>query len=86
MVGWLLRHPHRIRPLVGTVVPQRIVACAQAPRAAVLMTHEDWYALWTAARGQPLPWPRFRTAARAPGHPRSRDLTHSRRCGGVTEQ
>ncbi|RKQ33779.1 aldo/keto reductase [Kocuria tytonis] len=55
VVGWLLRHPYGIRPVVGTLDPQRIAACAQAPRAAELMTHEDWYALWTAARGRPLP-------------------------------
>ncbi|MCT2019757.1 aldo/keto reductase [Kocuria marina] len=55
VVGWLLRHPYGIRPMVGTLNPQRIAACAQAPRAAELMTHEDWYALWTAARGRPLP-------------------------------
>ncbi|MDO4919856.1 aldo/keto reductase family oxidoreductase [Kocuria sp.] len=55
VVGWLLRHPYGIRPVVGTLNPRRIAACAQAPRAAELMTHEDWYALWTAARGAPLP-------------------------------
>ena len=55
VVGWLLRHPYGIRPVVGTLDPRRIAACAQAPRAAELMTHEDWYALWTAARGRPLP-------------------------------
>ncbi|WP_270240885.1 aldo/keto reductase [Kocuria marina] len=55
VVGWLLRHPYGIRPVVGTLNPQRIAACAQAPRAAELMTHVDWYALWTAARGRPLP-------------------------------
>ena len=55
VVGWLLRLPHGIRPVVGTLNPRRIAACAQAPRAAQLMTHEDWYALWTAARGRPLP-------------------------------
>ncbi|MBS6031379.1 MULTISPECIES: aldo/keto reductase [Kocuria] len=55
VVGWLLRHPYGIRPVVGTLNPQRIAACAQAPRAAELMSHEDWYALWTAARGRPLP-------------------------------
>ncbi|WP_270256822.1 aldo/keto reductase [Kocuria marina] len=55
VVGWLLRHPYGIRPVVGTLNPQRIAACAQAPRAAELMTHEDWYALWMAARGRPLP-------------------------------
>ena len=55
VVGWLLRHPYAIRPVVGTMNPERIRACAQAPRAADQMSHEDWYELWTAARGHPLP-------------------------------
>ena len=52
--GWLLRHPSGIRPVIGTMDPRRIAASALAPRAAQLMTHEDWYGLWTAARGRPL--------------------------------
>lgn len=55
VVGWLLRHPYVPRPLIGTMNPERIKACAQAPQAAAAMTHEDWYALWTAARGHALP-------------------------------
>lgn len=55
VVGWLLRHPYDIHPVVGTMNPERIAACALAPRAAEAMTHEDWYELWTAARGHPLP-------------------------------
>ena len=55
VLGWLLRHPSGIRPVIGTMDPRRIAASALAPRAAQLMTHEDWYGLWTAARGRPLP-------------------------------
>lgn len=55
VVGWLLRHPYDIHPVVGTMNPERIAACAQASRAAAGMTHEDWYELWTAARGHSLP-------------------------------
>lgn len=55
VVGWLLRHPYGIRPVVGTMNPDRIAGCAQAPEAARQMSHEDWYELWTAARGHPLP-------------------------------
>lgn len=55
VVGWLLRHPYAIRPVVGTMNPERIRACAQAPQAAEDMTHTDWYELWTAARGRSLP-------------------------------
>ncbi|MDO5367105.1 aldo/keto reductase family oxidoreductase [Kocuria sp.] len=55
VVGWLLRHPYAIRPVVGTTNPERIRACTQAPEAAAHMTHSDWYELWTAARGHALP-------------------------------
>lgn len=55
VLGWLLKHPAGIRPVVGTTNPKRIAACAQAGAAAAAMTGDDWYALWVAARGRPLP-------------------------------
>ncbi|WP_372697492.1 aldo/keto reductase family oxidoreductase [Arthrobacter sp. JSM 101049] len=55
VLGWLMRHPARIRPVVGTTSPARIAACAGADTVAARMTGDDWYALWTAARGEPLP-------------------------------
>ena len=55
VLGWLMRHPANIRPVVGTSNPGRIAACADAERVAEAMASDDWYALWTAARGRPLP-------------------------------
>ncbi|MET1154956.1 aldo/keto reductase [Arthrobacter sp.] len=55
VLGWLLRHPAKIRPVVGTSNPDRIKACAQAEEIGAAMTRQEWYALWVAARGRPLP-------------------------------
>jgi predicted oxidoreductase len=55
VLGWLMRHPAHIRPVIGTVNPARIRACSDADRIAKAMTREQWYALYIAARGVPLP-------------------------------
>ncbi|AIY00359.1 putative oxidoreductase [Arthrobacter sp. PAMC 25486] len=55
VLGWLMRHPARISPVIGTTSPARIAACADAPRIAAEMSREAWYALWTQARGAALP-------------------------------
>jgi len=51
-IAWILRHPARIQPVVGTTNPQRITALCRA--SDVEMTREDWYALYRAA-GNKLP-------------------------------
>lgn len=52
-LAWLLKHPSRIMPIVGSTDPQRI---QEATRAAELeLTREEWYRLLLAARGEPLP-------------------------------
>ncbi|MDX1392146.1 MAG: aldo/keto reductase [Rheinheimera sp.] len=53
VLGWLMRHPAAIQPVIGTLQPQRIKACAQAP--SVQLSREHWYALYQASRGRPLP-------------------------------
>lgn len=55
VLGWLMRPPQRIRPVIGTTDPERIRACAQADAATPNMTHERWYALWNSARGHDVP-------------------------------
>ncbi|WP_101850838.1 aldo/keto reductase [Kocuria flava] len=55
VLAWLMRHPGGIRPVVGTTDPGRIAACAAAEELAARMDHEQWYALLTAARGEPVP-------------------------------
>jgi predicted oxidoreductase len=55
LLGWLMKHPTGIAPVIGTVNPARIAACADAARVAQAMTRADWYGLWIAARGTNLP-------------------------------
>jgi predicted oxidoreductase len=55
LLGWLMKHPAGIAPVIGTVNPARIAACADAARVAAAMTRADWYGLWIAARGGDLP-------------------------------
>ena len=53
VLAWLLRHPARIQPVIGTTSPGRIRACAEG--MDVELSREEWYALYVAARGAPLP-------------------------------
>lgn len=55
VLGWLLRHPAGVRPVIGTTNPQRIAACAAAEGVAARLTRDAWYTLWVTARGAPLP-------------------------------
>ncbi|GAL35948.1 oxidoreductase aldo/keto reductase family [Vibrio maritimus] len=53
VLGWLLRHPANIAPVIGTTNLDRIRACAQAE--SFELSREDWYLLFEAARGQQMP-------------------------------
>ncbi|MGF1728381.1 aldo/keto reductase [Photobacterium kasasachensis] len=53
VLAWLQRHPANIQPVIGTCVPSRIKACAQAEQ--VTLSREHWYALYISARGEALP-------------------------------
>ncbi|MFF3017704.1 aldo/keto reductase family oxidoreductase [Streptomyces sp. NPDC057939] len=55
LLWWLMRHPARIAPVVGSARPERIRACRDAALREPDLTHEEWYELWTTARGVPLP-------------------------------
>ncbi len=52
-IAWLLRHPAKIQPVTGTTKEDRIVACAKA--LDVELSREEWYNLFIAARGRPMP-------------------------------
>jgi predicted oxidoreductase len=52
-LAWLLRHPSRIVPIIGSTDPGRIREAAQA--LEIELTREEWYSLWVAARGERLP-------------------------------
>jgi predicted oxidoreductase len=52
-LAWLMKHPSGIVPIVGSANPERIREAAKA--ADVELDREDWYRLFVAARGEPLP-------------------------------
>lgn len=53
ILAWILRHPARIQAVIGTTRPERIAACAEAD--GVTLDREEWYRLFLAGRGEPLP-------------------------------
>jgi predicted oxidoreductase len=55
VLAWTMRHPAKIQPVIGTANPVRIRACADAIAQAERMTREQWYQLFVASRGVPLP-------------------------------
>jgi predicted oxidoreductase len=53
VIAWLLRHPARIQPIIGTTNPERIAAACQA--CDVILSREEWYRLFITGRGGRLP-------------------------------
>ncbi|MEN9938913.1 MAG: hypothetical protein RLZZ387_5492 [Chloroflexota bacterium] len=51
--AWLLRHPARMQVVIGTTDPERMRAVVEG--LDVTLTREEWYALFTAGRGYPIP-------------------------------
>ncbi len=52
-LAWLMKHPSRIIPIVGSAKPPHIDDAAKAD--AIDLDREDWYRLLVAARGEKLP-------------------------------
>ncbi len=52
-LSWLMRHPSKIIPIVGSINPDRIREATKA--AEIELSREEWYRLLNAARGEPLP-------------------------------
>lgn len=51
--AWILRHPSRPHPITGS---GRMVNLQDAVKALdVSLDAEDWYAIWTASKGHPVP-------------------------------
>jgi len=51
-IAWILRHPAKMQPVIGTMNVQRLRDCVKA--ADIRLTREEWYALLLAA-GTTLP-------------------------------
>jgi predicted oxidoreductase len=52
-IAWLLKHPSKIVPIIGSTNSDRIRDAATAPQ--IDLSREEWYKLLTVARGEPLP-------------------------------
>ncbi len=53
VTAWLLKHPAKIQPVIGTRRPERIAAICRAD--SIELTREEWFKLFIAARGEDLP-------------------------------
>lgn len=53
VLTWLLQHPARIQPVIGTSHPGRIRACGAAEQ--VKLSRGEWYQLYVTIRGTELP-------------------------------
>ena len=51
-IAWLLRHPAKMQPVIGTTTPARIKEVCHA--SDVIITHDEWYDLYKSA-GKRLP-------------------------------
>ena len=52
-LAWLMRHPARPVPVIGTSKPERITAAAEAD--AIELSREEWFTIWTASTGTSVP-------------------------------
>ncbi|MDQ0871732.1 putative oxidoreductase [Paenibacillus sp. V4I3] len=55
VLGWLMKHPARIQPVIGTSSAERVLACQDAVRISETMTREEWYTLLESSRGARMP-------------------------------
>lgn len=51
--AWIMAHPAKPLPILGTNKIERIQSAAQA--CEIKLEREDWYALWEAAQGRSIP-------------------------------
>lgn len=51
--AWIMAHPSRPLPVIGTNKIERIQSAAKA--ADLVLEREDWYGLWEAAQGRKIP-------------------------------
>ncbi|MDD9271082.1 aldo/keto reductase family oxidoreductase [Paenibacillus sp. GCM10023248] len=55
VLGWLMKHPARIQPVIGTSSVERVLACRDAVRVSENLTREEWYTLLESSRGVRVP-------------------------------
>ncbi|MFC4322871.1 aldo/keto reductase [Litchfieldia salsa] len=55
VLGWLMKHPAKIQPVIGTTNPTRIQASQDAIHQSETMTRDEWYSLYVSSRGVKLP-------------------------------
>lgn len=53
LLSWITTLPARMAPIIGTINPDRIAAVKDIVDFHI--SHDDWYRLWIAARGEKLP-------------------------------
>ncbi|RTY95735.1 aldo/keto reductase, partial [Flavobacterium bomense] len=53
LIAWILKHPSGILPVFGTTNKSRIANLMKATTIEIEL--EDWFALWTASTGNPVP-------------------------------
>jgi predicted oxidoreductase len=51
--AWIMAHPSQPIPIIGTNKLDRLIATTKS--AEIKLDREDWYALWTAAKGHSIP-------------------------------
>jgi len=51
--AWVMSHPSRPYPIIGTNRLERIESAVKA--SSIRLEREDWYALWVAAQGRHVP-------------------------------
>ncbi len=53
VLSWLMKHPAKINPVIGTSNPERIRNAVDAFK--IQLTRDEWYELLVASRGVPMP-------------------------------
>lgn len=52
-LAWLMQHPSRPVPIIGTARPERMESAISSLR--IKLTREDWFRIWIAATGRDVP-------------------------------
>jgi predicted oxidoreductase len=49
LLAWLLKHPAKIQPVLGTTRPDRLRSCVKS--LSVSLSRDEWYSLFATAWG-----------------------------------